>query len=76
MLAVKGIYQNGRLILDEEVTTIKPLNVIVTFLDDIPTEVKDKVDINSFHFLSARNICKSLKSSLSDEIIKERREAE
>jgi len=74
MLAVKGIYQNGRLILDEEVTTIKPINVIVTFLDEIPTEVKDKIDINSFHFLSARHITKRIKSSLSDEVIKERRE--
>lgn len=58
MLAVKGIYQNGRLILEGEVTAMKPINVIVTFLDEIPTEVKANIDISSFHFLSARHIAK------------------
>ncbi len=76
MLAVKGIYQNGRLILDNEVRAVKPINVIVTFLDEIPTETKEKIEIDKFHFLTARQITKRIKGSLSDEIIKERRESE
>jgi hypothetical protein len=74
MLAMKGIYQDGRLILEEEIIATKPLKVIVTFLDEMPAPEDSKIDLDKFHFKKARTIAKDFTSSLSDEIIKERRE--
>ncbi len=35
MLALKGIYQNGQLQLEQLVTSEKPITVIVTFLEEV-----------------------------------------
>ncbi len=76
MLAIKGIYQNGRLILDKEIKVNRPLKVIVTFLEDMSETEKSKVDVSKFHFQKAREIAKDFTASLSDEIVRERREFE
>ncbi len=34
MLAVRGIFENGKLILNEKIKVSKPMKVIVTFLDE------------------------------------------
>ena len=31
MLAVKGVYKDGKVIIKEEIKTDKPVNVVVTF---------------------------------------------
>lgn len=50
MLAVKGIYQNGQLVLSEEVPFTQPVTVIVTFLEDetvIPSSWANSDSISS-----------------------------
>ena len=77
MLAVKGIYQNGQLILKEKVPFTEPITVIVTFLDE-PEPKKltaKKLDFAQFSFAQSRGILQNVKSSLSDALIEERRSA-
>jgi len=38
LVAIKGIYQNGQITLEEEITAKEPLAVIVTFLEEKKTE--------------------------------------
>jgi hypothetical protein len=74
MLAVKGIYQNGQLILEEPVPFIKPVAVIVTFLEEQP--LPPKIDLAHFSFSQSRELLKEVKSSLSDTLIEERRNSQ
>lgn len=37
MLAVKGTYKNGKVLIREKVKTEKLVNVIVTFLEEVKT---------------------------------------
>ena len=37
MLAVKGTYKNGKVLIREKVKTEKSVNVIVTFLEEVKT---------------------------------------
>lgn len=73
MLAVKGTYQNGRLILNEEIPFTEPVTVIVTFLEE--KTVSKKLDITQFSFAQSRDILRDIKDSLSDALIEERRSA-
>ncbi len=73
MLAVKGTYQNGRLILNEKIPFTEPVAVIVTFLEE--KVVSKKLDITQFSFAQSREILKDVKGSLSDVLIEERRSA-
>ncbi len=38
LVAIKGIYQNGQITLEEEITAKEPIAVIVTFLEEKKTE--------------------------------------
>lgn len=38
LVAIKGIYQNGQITLEENIATKKPIAVIVTFLEEQPSE--------------------------------------
>lgn len=75
MLAVTGTYQNGQITLDERIETTKPIKVVITFLEEIPSAkpASKRVDLNKFSFQKSKKLLKSLKSSLSDAIIEERR---
>ena len=75
MLSVKGTYKDGKVIIREEIKTEKPVNVIVTFLEEVKTPGVRKLDINKFSFKKARKLLESYKGSLSDTIIEERRSA-
>ena len=75
MLAVKGIYQNGQLILEESVPFIEPVAVIVTFLEEQPLP-PPTIDLAHFSFSQSRELLKEVKSSLSDTLIAERRESQ
>ncbi|MEK6682517.1 MAG: hypothetical protein AABY79_11205 [Nitrospirota bacterium] len=75
MLAVKGVYKDGKVIIKEEIKTDKPVNVVVTFLDEVKAPEKKKVNINNFSFKIAEELLESYKGSLSDAIIEERRSA-
>jgi hypothetical protein len=74
MLAVKGIYQNGQLILEEPVHFLEPVAVIVTFLEEQP--LPSKIDLAHFSFSQSRELLKEVKSSLSDALIEERRNSQ
>ncbi|HHE38919.1 MAG TPA: hypothetical protein ENL20_10160 [Candidatus Cloacimonetes bacterium] len=73
MLAVRGIYKNGKLILNEKIRLPKFMKVIVTFLDDIQEKNNNIIDINQFSFVQAQKILEDYKGSLSDSVINERK---
>ena len=75
MIAVKGIYKDGKVIIREEIKTEKPVNVIVTFLEEVKTPAVRRLDINKLSFKKARKLLENYKGSLSDAIIEERRSA-
>ena len=74
MLAVKGIYKDGKVFIAEGIKTDKPVNVIVTFLEEVKAPVK-KLDMSRFSFNKARELLADYKGSLSETIIEERRSA-
>ncbi|MEW5802469.1 MAG: hypothetical protein AB1847_10260 [bacterium] len=73
MLAVKGMYENGKIILQEKVKATKPVEVIVTFLEDVEIPTPKKLDLGKFSFSKARELLKDYQGSLSDAILEERR---
>jgi len=75
MLAIKGIYKKGKIYLQEKVETNKPINVVVTFLEDFETPISKKFDLKSLSFNKSRELLKDYKGSLSDAVIEERRSA-
>jgi hypothetical protein len=75
MLSVKGTYKDGKVIIQQEIKTEKPVNVIVTFLEEVKTPGVRRLDINNFSFKKARKLLESYKGSLSDAVIEERRSA-
>ncbi|MBW6518125.1 MAG: hypothetical protein K0A89_06455 [ANME-2 cluster archaeon] len=75
MLSVKGVYKDGIVIIREKIKTEKPVNVIITFLEDVKVPVEEKLDMSKFSFKKARKLLESYEGSLSDAIIEERRSA-
>lgn len=80
MLAVKGIYQKGHLVLTEKVPFTEPVTVIVTFMEEPkkPTPKKidlAQIDLAQFSFAQSREMLKEVKGSLSDALVGERRSA-
>lgn len=75
MLSVKGIFKDGKVIIQEYVKTENEVNVIVTFLEDVKANVVRKLDIEKFSFKKSREMLRNYKGSLSDAIIEERRSA-
>jgi hypothetical protein len=77
MLEIKGTYQNGTIHLDSNPATDLPVKVIVTFPDvDVLTPsitTPKTLKWHDFSFGESRQVLKKLKSSLSDEVILERR---
>lgn len=53
----------------------KPVNVIVTFWEEVKTPDVRKLDINEFFFKNAKKQFEGYKESLSDTIIEEGRSA-
>ena len=75
MFAVKGTYKDGMVIIREKIKTEMPVNVIVTFLDDVKAPVEEKLDLNKFSFKKSKKLLAGYDGSLSDTIIEERRSA-
>lgn len=73
MVAVAGTYQNGILILEKEYKSNFPIKVIVTFLDDISSELENEKLLSDFSFQKSQQNLINFKGSLSDEIIEERK---
>jgi hypothetical protein len=53
MFSVRGVYQNGQIMLKESITVDKVIPVIVTFLEDIK-EVKEPVRKYRFSDLAGK----------------------
>jgi hypothetical protein len=75
MLSVKGTYKDGRVIIREEIKTEKPVDVIVTFLEEVKAQAAEKLDLDKFSFKKAKKLLEGYKGSLSEAIIEERRSA-
>lgn len=73
MLALKGIYENGSVILPFPVPIKKRMEVVITFLEEIDDTATDKVDMKSFSFVKSREILKDYHGSFADAVIEERR---
>ena len=73
MLAVRGIFKNGKFILNEKIKVSKPIKVIVTFLDDIKDTRKEVINLNQFSFLKSQKILRDYNCSISDSVIAERK---
>ena len=54
MTALAGLYQNGSIKLDEEYLSIRPVKVIVTFLEEEDTATEKDFALMTFHLLRVR----------------------
>jgi len=70
MFALKGIYENGVVKLEESLNYDKPVEVIVTFLEE--EKPKKLLQYNDFSFEKSKKQLEKYNFSLSDEIIKKR----
>jgi len=71
MGTLTGIYYRGQLKLDKPLRTKKPLKVTIHFEE----EEKTVLNFSDFTFLEIQELLKDCKSSFSDEVIEERRQA-
>ena len=72
MVQLSGTYENGHITFDKEISIDKPVKVLVTFMDGDIDEKEKTYTIDDFSFAKGRAILKNLKSSLVDEVVKER----
>ena len=73
MLTVKGIYQDGKILLQQDVNCKTQVNVLVIFLDDSELVEVKTPGRKQFSFRQARERLKNYTGSLSDAVIEERR---
>lgn len=73
MIAIEGTYYNGNVELSEIIDTLEPVKVIITFIDENICLPAKSLKREKFHFDKAREISKVLNSSLSNELIEERK---
>ncbi|MCD4817936.1 MAG: hypothetical protein K8S23_04535 [Candidatus Cloacimonetes bacterium] len=72
MLAIRGIFDNGKLILNEKINISKPIEVIVTFIEDIREKKNELINLKQFSFTESQEILKDYSGSISDAVIEER----
>lgn len=72
MVAVKGVYENGVVRLEQSINYDRPVEVIVTFLEE--EKPKKVLRYEDFSFAKTQNKLEKYSFSLSDEIIKERQD--
>lgn len=73
MVAVRGIYQNGQVKLDKEVTFTDPVDVIITFLEEEKKETGKRLTLEDFSFAKSQKDLENYTGSFSDTVIEERR---
>jgi hypothetical protein len=71
MRTLTGTYYKGRLKLDRPFMTKKPMKVTISFDD----EEKSILSLSDFSFVETQELLKDCKTSFSDEVIEERRNA-
>ena len=75
MFAIEGTYQDGKVTIQENIWAIKPVKVIVTFLEDVAVPETSKLNLEQFSFKKSKKILENYQGSLSDVIVEERRSA-
>ena len=73
MLSVRGIYDGKGIKLSEKIETSKPVEVIITFLEELNTPITKKG--KKYSFYKSQELLKDLKTSLSSSVIQERDES-
>ena len=72
MMSIIGTYQDGYLTLDRDYVAAKPVEVIVTFLEDIQATSDTKLSLNDFSFSESRKNLENIKESFADTVMEER----
>lgn len=73
MLAVGGIYDNGYLKLDSEITASRPVRVIITFLDEVESVPSERLSVLNFSFAASRKEMMGFNGSFCNELLGDRR---
>ena len=73
MLSIVGTYQNGYLKLDKDYTTINPVKVIVTFLEEVQSQSEYGLALTDFSFSKSKKNLEDFKGSFAETVIDERR---
>jgi len=74
MLQLLGTYYNGKVILDDIISTSKPVKVVITFQEEVENEDKS-LKLSDFSFFEAQEFLKEYKGTFSEEVVEERRAA-
>ena len=74
MVQIKGKYFNGVLTLQKEVSSEKPLDVIVVF-PEVDEEKDESLNLSQFGFAQARELLKDFKGSFTKTLLEERRQS-
>ena len=73
MLSIVGTYQNDYLKLDKDYTTINPVKVIVTFLEEVQSQSEQGLALTDFSFSKSKKNLEDFKGSFAETVIDERR---
>jgi hypothetical protein len=73
MLSLIGTYKDGYVSFEQTLSVLKPVKVIITFLEDIETSDEIFLQLSDFSFQEARQVLKNYTGSFADTIINERR---
>ncbi len=73
MLTVKGVYDQGKIKLSQDVKFKKVTNVLITFPEDSDTEEIAPLKKATYSFKKSRQLLKDYKGSLSQAVVEERR---
>ena len=75
MLSIVGTYQNGYVKFDKDYSTINPVKVIVTFIEEVQSNSEDGISLADFSFSKSKENLESFKGSFGDTVVEERRTA-
>ena len=75
MLAVKGFYENGRVVIPSPPPLQRRMAVVVTFLEEIEESATFRSPAPRYSFAKSRELLKDCTVSLADAVVEERRNA-
>ena len=73
MLAVKGFYENGRVVIPSPPPLQRPMAVMVTSLEEIEENAMPRSPAPKYSFAKSRELLKECVVSLADAVVEERR---
>lgn len=73
MISVVGTYHNGYIKLDKEFPTNNPVQVIITFLEEVQNNSEKTLTLSDFSFSESQKASADFKGTFSDALIEERR---